>query len=81
LVPVAQGGTVRRRHGLEHASGRGGYAAKLAEKEALSSSDLPSSAEAGFAKAGAVEQVRKRGMAEMSEKFRASGGEMYVKEE
>jgi phosphomethylpyrimidine synthase len=57
------------------------YAAKLAEKETLSSSDLPSPAEAGFAKAGAVEQARKQGMAEMSEKFRALGGEVYVAEE
>jgi phosphomethylpyrimidine synthase len=44
------------------------YAAKLAEKEALSSSE-------------AVEQARKRGMAEMSEKFIASGAEVYVEEE
>ena len=41
------------------------YAAKLAEKETLSSSE-------------AVEQARKQGMAEMSEKFRALGGEVYV---
>ena len=44
------------------------YAAKLAEKEALSSSE-------------AVEQTRKQGMEEMSTKFRAMGGEVYVKEE
>jgi phosphomethylpyrimidine synthase len=44
------------------------YAAKLAERETLSSGE-------------AVEQARKRGMAEMSEKFRASGGEVYVAEE
>jgi phosphomethylpyrimidine synthase len=43
------------------------YAAKLAEKEKLSSGE-------------AVEQTRKQGMAEMSEKFRALGGEVYVKE-
>jgi phosphomethylpyrimidine synthase len=43
------------------------YAAKLAEKEALSSSE-------------AVEQARKRGMDEMSAKFRASGGEVYVEQ-
>jgi phosphomethylpyrimidine synthase len=43
------------------------HAAKLAEKEALSSSE-------------AVEQARKQGMAEMSEKFRALGGEVYVEE-
>jgi phosphomethylpyrimidine synthase len=41
------------------------YAAKLAEKDALSSSE-------------AVEQTRKQGMAEMSKKFRALGGEVYV---
>ena len=44
------------------------HAAKLAEEEALSSSE-------------AVEQVRKQGMAEMSGKFRALGGEVYVEEE
>jgi phosphomethylpyrimidine synthase len=44
------------------------YAAKLAEKETLSSSE-------------AVEQAREQGMAEMSEKFRAMGGEVYVEEE
>jgi phosphomethylpyrimidine synthase len=54
------------------------HAAELAEKEPLSSSDLPSPAEAGFAKAGAVEQARKQGMAELSAKFRASGAEVYV---
>ncbi|MCJ7529170.1 MAG: phosphomethylpyrimidine synthase ThiC, partial [Methyloceanibacter sp.] len=43
------------------------YAAKLAEKEPLSSSE-------------AVEQARKQGMAEMSEKFIASGAEVYVEE-
>ena len=43
------------------------YAAKLAEKELLSSSE-------------AVEQTKKQGMEEMSEKFRALGGEVYVKE-
>ncbi len=41
------------------------YAAKLAEKDKLSSSE-------------AVEQARKQGMAEMSEKFRELGGEVYV---
>ncbi len=41
------------------------YAAKLAEKEMLSSSE-------------AVEQTRKQGMAEMSEKFREMGGDVYV---
>jgi phosphomethylpyrimidine synthase len=41
------------------------YAAKLAETEMLSSSE-------------AVEQARKQGMAEMSEKFLAAGGEVYV---
>jgi hypothetical protein len=40
------------------------YAAKVAEKEPLSSSE-------------AVEQAKKQGMAEMSEKFRALGGEVY----
>ena len=44
------------------------YAAKLAEKETLSSSE-------------AVEQARKQGMAEMSEKFREMGSEVYVAEE
>jgi phosphomethylpyrimidine synthase len=44
------------------------YAAKLAEKETLSSSE-------------AVEQARQQGMAEMSEKFRELGGEVYVEEE
>jgi hypothetical protein len=44
------------------------YAAKLAEKETLSSSE-------------AVEQARKQGMEEMSAKFRAAGAEVYVKEE
>lgn len=43
------------------------YAAKLAEKETLSSSE-------------AVEQARKQGMAEMSEKFLELGGEVYVEE-
>jgi phosphomethylpyrimidine synthase len=43
------------------------YAAKLAEKELLSSRE-------------AVEQTKKQGMAEMSAKFRALGGEVYVKE-
>ena len=42
------------------------YAAKLKETETLSSSE-------------AVEQARKQGMAEMSEKFRELGGKMYVK--
>ena len=41
------------------------HAVKLAEKETLSSSE-------------AVEQARKQGMAEMSEKFREMGGEVYV---
>ena len=44
------------------------YAAKLAEKETLSSSE-------------AVDQARKQGMADMSAKFRAAGGEVYVEEE
>jgi len=44
------------------------YAAKLKEKETLSSSE-------------AVEQARKQGMAEMSAKFIASGSEVYVAEE
>ena len=44
------------------------HAAKLAEKEALSSSE-------------AVEQARKQGMDEMSAKFREMGGEVYVEEE
>ncbi|MGH6865507.1 MAG: phosphomethylpyrimidine synthase ThiC [Methyloceanibacter sp.] len=44
------------------------YAAKLAEKETLSSSE-------------AVEQVKKTGMKEMSAKFRALGAEVYVEEE
>ncbi len=44
------------------------YAAKLAEKEALSSSD-------------AVEQAKKQGMEEMSAKFRALGAEVYVEED
>jgi phosphomethylpyrimidine synthase len=44
------------------------YAAKLAEKETLSSSE-------------AIEQARKQGMAEMSDKFREMGGEVYVAEE
>jgi phosphomethylpyrimidine synthase len=44
------------------------YAAKLAEKEALSSSE-------------AVEQARKQGMDEMSAKFRELGGEVYVAED
>ncbi len=43
------------------------YAAKLAEKETLSSSE-------------AVEQARERGVAEMSEKFREMGGEVCVAE-
>ena len=44
------------------------YAAKLKEKEQLSSSE-------------AVEQARKQGMAEMSEKFKEMGGEVYVEEQ
>ena len=44
------------------------YAAKLAEKEAVSSSE-------------AVDLARERGMAEMSEKFREMGAEVYVEEE
>ena len=44
------------------------YAAKLAEKEAVSSSE-------------AVERQESSGMAEMSEKFRELGGEVYVEEE
>ena len=44
------------------------YAAKLAEKEQVSSSE-------------AVDLARKRGMAEMSEKFREMGAEVYVEEE
>ncbi len=43
------------------------YAAKLKEKEQFSSSE-------------AVEQARKQGMKEMSTKFRALGGEVYVEE-
>ncbi len=43
------------------------YAAKLNDKDMLSSSE-------------AVEQVKKQGMAEMSEKFRAMGSEVYVEE-
>jgi phosphomethylpyrimidine synthase len=41
------------------------YAAMLKEKEAVSTSE-------------AVEQARREGMAEMSEKFIASGAEVYV---
>jgi phosphomethylpyrimidine synthase len=41
------------------------YAAKLAAKETLSSSE-------------AVDLARKQGMAEMSEKFREMGAEVYV---
>jgi len=44
------------------------YAAALAEKAPLSSSE-------------AVEQARKQGMAEMSEKFKEMGGEVYVEED
>ena len=44
------------------------YAAKLNEKQTLSSSE-------------AVEQAKKQGMAEMSEKFREMGSEVYVEEE
>ena len=44
------------------------YAAKLAAKEAVSSSE-------------AVDLARERGMAEMSEKFRELGAEVYVEEE
>ena len=44
------------------------YAAKLNDKEMLSSRE-------------ALEQVRKQGMAEMSEKFREMGSEVYVEEE
>jgi phosphomethylpyrimidine synthase len=44
------------------------YAAKLAEKEALSSSE-------------AIEQTREQGMAKMSAKFRELGGEVYVEGE
>jgi phosphomethylpyrimidine synthase len=44
------------------------YAAKLNEKETLSSRE-------------AVEQAKKQGMAEMSEKFRALGSEVYVERE
>ena len=44
------------------------YAAKLNDKEMLSSSE-------------ALEQARKQGMAEMSEKFREMGSEVYVEEE
>jgi phosphomethylpyrimidine synthase len=43
------------------------YAAKLAEKEPLSSSE-------------AVEQAKERGMAEMSAKFREMGAEVYVED-
>ena len=52
----------------DHASQVRDYAAKPAEKEPLSSSE-------------AVEQARKQGMAAMSEKFLASGAEVYVAEE
>jgi phosphomethylpyrimidine synthase len=44
------------------------YAAKLAEKQQVSSSE-------------AIEQTKKQGMAEMSAKFRALGSEVYVPEE
>jgi phosphomethylpyrimidine synthase len=44
------------------------YAAALAAKEAVSSSE-------------AVDLARERGMAEMSEKFREMGAEVYVEEE
>jgi len=44
------------------------YAAKLNDKDMLSSSE-------------AVEQAKKQGMAEMSEKFRAMGAQVYVEEE
>ena len=44
------------------------YAAALAEKEQVSSSE-------------AVEQARKQGMEEMSEKFKEMGGEVYVAED
>jgi phosphomethylpyrimidine synthase len=44
------------------------YAAKLAEKEQVSSSE-------------AVDLARQQGMEEMSAKFRAAGAEVYVKEE
>jgi phosphomethylpyrimidine synthase len=43
------------------------YAAALAEKEQVSSSE-------------AVDLARERGMAEMSAKFRERGGEVYVEE-
>jgi hypothetical protein len=43
------------------------YAPKLAEKEQLSSGE-------------AVEQTRREGMQEMSKKFHAMGGEVYVEE-
>jgi phosphomethylpyrimidine synthase len=41
------------------------YAAKLAEKEEVSSSE-------------AIDLAREQGMAEMSEKFKEMGGEVYV---
>ena len=44
------------------------YAAALAEKEQVSSSE-------------AVDLTRERGMAEMSEKFIATGGEVYVEDD
>jgi phosphomethylpyrimidine synthase len=44
------------------------YAAKLNDKDMLSSSE-------------AVERAKEQGMAEMSEKFRAMGSEVYVAEE
>jgi phosphomethylpyrimidine synthase len=44
------------------------YAAKLAEKEQVSSSE-------------AIDLAREQGMAEMSEKFRKLGGEVYVEED
>jgi phosphomethylpyrimidine synthase len=43
------------------------YAAKLAEKEQVSSSE-------------AIELARDQGMAEMSEKFLAAGAKVYVEE-
>ena len=43
------------------------YAAQLAAKEQVSSSE-------------AIDLTRERGMAEMSEKFLESGGEVYVEE-
>ena len=52
---------------MEIASAVRDAAAKLAEKEQVSSSE-------------AIDLAREQGMAEMSEKFLASGAEFYVEE-